>query len=116
MILTGVVVLLFLGLHFYDFWVPEMTLKYIEGGGEDAMRYYPELVHKMADTWRVGLYILSFVFLSLHLLHGFSSAFQSVGLRNRYSPAINNIGKAYAILVPLGFVFIALFHYFNHTT
>ena len=29
MILSGVVVLSFLGLHFYDFWVPEMNYKYI---------------------------------------------------------------------------------------
>ena len=30
MIFSGIVVLSFLGLHFYDFWVPEMNYKYIE--------------------------------------------------------------------------------------
>ena len=30
MIITGIVVLSFLGLHFYDFWVPEMKYKYVE--------------------------------------------------------------------------------------
>ena len=31
MLLTGIVILAFLGLHMYDFWVHEMTVKYIEG-------------------------------------------------------------------------------------
>jgi succinate dehydrogenase / fumarate reductase cytochrome b subunit len=31
MLLTGLVIFAFLGIHFYDFWVHEMTVKYIEG-------------------------------------------------------------------------------------
>ena len=31
MLISGIVILLFLGLHFYDFWIPEITTKYIEG-------------------------------------------------------------------------------------
>jgi len=27
---------------------------------------------------------------------------------------MKNIGKAYSILIPLGFIVIALFHHFNH--
>ena len=30
MIISGAVVLSFLGLHFYDFWIPEMNYKYVE--------------------------------------------------------------------------------------
>jgi len=54
------------------------------------------------------------VFLALHLLHGFSSAFQSVGANNKYTKGLKGFGKAYAIIIPLGFIFIALFHHFNH--
>lgn len=114
MLISGGVILLFLGLHFYDFWIPEINHKYIAFLPEDATRYYPELRHKFTDIIRVVLYSLSFVLLALHLNHGFQSAFQSVGFNNRkYTPALKKIGKWYSILIPLGFVFIAIFHYIN---
>ena len=113
MILSGVVVLSFLGLHFYDFWLPEMNYKYIEVLPEDPTRYYEELVHKFVSPVRVGLYVVSFFFLALHLLHGFGSSFQSMGLNNKYTPAIKAFTKIFAIAIPAGFVFIALFHHFN---
>jgi len=47
-------------------------------------------------------------------LHGFQSAFQSVGFRHRkYTPVIQKLGNIYAIAVPLGFVFIAVYHLIN---
>lgn len=114
MIWSGLFILFFLGFHFYDFWIPEINYKYIEVKPEDPNRYYDEVVHMFASPGRVGVYVLSFVFLALHLLHGFQSAFQSVGARNRnYSPLIEKLGKIYAIAVPAGFIFIALFHHFN---
>ncbi len=114
MIWSGLVILAFLGLHFYDFWVPEMVYKYVEFKPEDPNRYYEELVHKFEDPLRVGFYSVSFVLLSMHLLHGFQSAFQSVGARNsKYTPIIKKLGNIYAIAIPAGFVFIALYHHFT---
>lgn len=118
MIYTGAVILLFLGLHFYDFWLPEINTKFIQGDMTGLLpsgdyRYYEELQHKFTDIWRVAIYCLAFVFLSLHLLHGFSSAFQSVGANNKYTRGLRGFGKAYAIIIPLGFIFIALYHHFN---
>jgi succinate dehydrogenase / fumarate reductase cytochrome b subunit len=123
MIWSGLAILAFMGLHFYDFWFPEINTKYIVGdmsglldpqNADSGLRYFEELQHKFVDVWRVALYSIAFVLLSLHLLHGFSSAFQSVGANNKYTKGLKGFGKAYAILVPLGFVFIALFHHFNH--
>lgn len=113
MIVSGAVILAFLGLHFYDFWFPEMNLKYIEGGPLDSTRYYTEMVHKFADPTRTALYCLAFVLLTLHLWHGFSSSFQSIGWNNKYSQALKGFTRAYAIIVPLGFIFIALYLHFN---
>ncbi|MDP2060021.1 MAG: succinate dehydrogenase cytochrome b subunit [Flavobacteriaceae bacterium] len=114
MLVSGGVILLFLGLHFYDFWIPEINHKYVEFLPSDPTRYYPELQHKFTDIIRVILYSLSFILLALHLNHGFQSAFQSVGFNNRkYTPTLKKIGKWYSILIPLGFVFIAIFHYIN---
>jgi succinate dehydrogenase / fumarate reductase cytochrome b subunit len=50
----------------------------------------------------------------MHLLHGFNSAFQSVGANNKYTKGLKTFGKLYAILIPLGFAVIAIFHHFNH--
>ena len=120
MIWTGLAILGFLALHFYDFWIHEITVKYVQGdmsglNSSNGFRYYEELVAKFTDIWRVALYVISFVFLGLHLEHGFQSAFQSVGLRNpRFNQGLIMLGRAYSIIVPLGFVFIALFHHFTH--
>ena len=113
MIFSGAVTLAFLGLHFYDFWFPEMAHKYLESHPEDTTRYFGELVAKFQSPVRTGLYVVSFIFLMLHLLHGFASSFQSVGFNNKYSKGLKGFTVAFAIVVPLGFIFIALFHYIN---
>ena len=119
MIWSGAAILAFIVLHFIDFWIPEINIKYIVGdmtgmhNGE--FRYFHELVEKFHSPLRVGAYVIAFVFLALHLLHGFNSAFQSVGANNKYTQGLKTFGKAYAILIPLGFVIIALFHHFNHS-
>src|SRR5690606_2905548 len=119
MIYSGLFILIFLVIHFLDFWIPEINTKYIQGdvtglldpnNVESGFRYYEELTHKFVPIWRVALYCLGFVFLALHLLHGFSSAFQSVGANNKYTKGLKGFGKFYAIVIPLGFIFIALFH------
>lgn len=113
MIYSGTVILLFLGLHFYDFWVPEIQYKYIDVLPQDPHRYFEELTHKFHDPFRVGLYVVSFLFLGLHLWHGFSSSFQSLGANNKYTRALEGFGKLFAVAIPLIFVFIALFHHLN---
>lgn len=123
MIWSGLTILAFLVLHFIDFWIPEINTKYVVGDTsglvdptnlDTGFRFYEELVQKFENPYRVAAYCLAFVFLSLHLLHGFSSAFQSVGANNKYTRGLKGFGKAYAIIIPLGFIFIALFHHFNH--
>ena len=113
MAVSGGVILAFIVLHFIDFWFPEMNHKYIEFLPEDPTRYFGELQHKFTNPLRVGAYVIAFVLLALHLLHGFQSAFQSVGL-NKYTKCVKTLGKIYAIAIPAGFIIIALFHYFNH--
>ncbi len=124
MIISGAVILAFLGLHFVDFWIPEMTTKYINGdftGMHDgAFRYYHEMTEKFHNPIRVGAYVISFVLLALHLMHGFTSAFQSIGVdakspkaSNKYKPALELFGKVFSIGVPAAFILVALFHFFN---
>ena len=117
MIFSGAVILAFIVLHFIDFWFPEINYKYIEVLPEDPTRYFGELQHKFINPWRVGAYVVAFILLALHLLHGFQSAFQSIGFNNKYTKSVKIAGKIYAIVIPLGFIIIALTHHFiqlNH--
>jgi succinate dehydrogenase / fumarate reductase cytochrome b subunit len=114
MIYSGLVILAFLVLHFIDFWFPEMNYKYIEGLPVDTTRYFSELQHKFVNPIRVGAYVISFVLLGLHLAHGFQSAFQSMGFNNKYTKTVRALGKIYSIAIPLGFILVAVYHYFNH--
>ena len=119
MVLSGITILAFIVLHFIDFWFPEINTKFIQGDwsgtmeGVQGYRYHEELVHKFVNPIRVGAYVLAFIFLGLHLAHGFTSAFQSVGA-NSLRKKLEKVGIAYSIIVPLGFIFIALYHYLNH--
>ena len=118
MIYSGLFILIFMVIHFIDFWIPELNTKFIQndwtGLHDGQFRYFAELQHKFVPIWRVALYCVGFVFLSLHLLHGFNSAFQSVGANNKYTNGLKGLGKAYAILIPAGFIIIALFHHLFH--
>ena len=120
MIWSGLVILAFMVLHFIDFWIPEINTKYIQGdmsGLHDGeFRYFHELQEKFLSPARVGTYVLAFVFLAMHLLHGFMSAFQSIGANNKYTKGLQGLAKVYAIGIPLGFIIIALYHHFNHVS
>ncbi len=117
MIITGVMILLFLALHLWDFWVGEMNYKYIQFNEPDPTRYYHELIEKFHEPLRVGMYVLCFVFLCLHLLHGFQSAFQSMGWKDdARKKLISQVGNWYSYIICGGFIFIALFHYIKFLT
>ncbi|HOD09128.1 MAG TPA: succinate dehydrogenase cytochrome b subunit [Flavobacterium sp.] len=59
------------------------------------------------------LYVLAMAVLGFHLLHGFSSAFQSVGLNNsNWTPKIKLFGKLFAIVVPILFAIIPVYIHF----
>ncbi|WP_282071824.1 succinate dehydrogenase cytochrome b subunit [Polaribacter atrinae] len=114
MIYSGAAILAFIVLHFIDFWIPEVNHKYIAVLPEDPIRYFHELQEKFVPMWRVAAYVVAFVFLALHLAHGFTSAFQSMGVTAGRKKALQNFGKIYSIIIPLGFIIVALFHHFNH--
>ena len=112
MIITGAVILAFLALHMYDFWYHEMNYKYIEGLPVEENRFWGDLHSKFESLWRVVLYVIAFVLLGLHLAHGFQSSFQSIGARHpKYTPFIKAFGNWYSVLIPAGFIIIAIYHF-----
>jgi succinate dehydrogenase / fumarate reductase cytochrome b subunit len=64
--------------------------------------------------WAVIVYLLGCFSLAWHLLHGFQSAFQTMGWNHsKYTSMIRSIGIGYAVLVPLIFALMPLFFYFD---
>ena len=114
MIITGLVVLAFLLLHFYDFWLPEMDYKYISQTLPSEERYFHELQEKFHDAFRTIMYCISFVLLGLHLNHGLASSFHSVGVSSAREKKLKLAANIYSLFISVGFTTIAIFHYFSH--
>jgi succinate dehydrogenase / fumarate reductase cytochrome b subunit len=116
MIHTAVIILVFLVIHLFDFY-----FKAKFGHGHVAeITYNGKLYHdlgtmvieKFQILWVDILYIACFLFLGFHLLHGFASAFQTLGLNhNIYSPVIKSLGYIYTFIVVAGFIVIPLWIY-----
>ena len=111
MIITGITILLFIALHMVDFFFPTIKAHYITHEHLDSFQM---VAAKFTNPVYFGIYTLAFIALALHLLHGFQSSFQSVGFNNKkYTPTLNKLGNAYAILIPFGYFVVAAFHYIN---
>ncbi len=63
----------------------------------------------------VLFYVLSMLVLGFHLWHGFASAFQTLGVNHpKWTPIIKNLGKGFAVIVPLLFALIPILIYLNN--
>ena len=60
----------------------------------------------------VALYIVGVMSLAYHLMHGFSSAFQTLGINHKkYTPIIKMLGMGFSIIVPLVFAIMPISMY-----
>lgn len=114
--ILGTVILVFLAGHMYSFWF-QMHWGDIPMVSYDGVEYkdlYSVVQIAFQQTWMVTLYVIAMGFLGFHLSHGFSSAFQTLGLNHvKYSPAIKALGNIYCILVPVLFAAMPLYIYFT---
>jgi succinate dehydrogenase / fumarate reductase cytochrome b subunit len=99
--LLGTLLLLFLILHLKHFWVVSRLTDEIVSGNETL---YGEMKEVFANGWVVLVYVLGCISLSYHLLHGFQSAFQSLGINHpAWTPVIKSAGNAFSFVVPMLF-------------
>jgi succinate dehydrogenase / fumarate reductase cytochrome b subunit len=78
--------------------------------GEAMKDLYTVVQSSFQEPLLVIFYVLGMVAIAFHLVHGFQSGFQSLGLRNpKYSPLIVKAGYAFAIIVPLLFAIIPIY-------
>lgn len=113
--ILGTLILLFLVVHLWHFWV-KSRITGLEPWGLDAAGQ-ENLFGVMKEIFQyhtaVIIYVLGCFSLFWHLLHGFKSAFQSLGLNHkRYNPIIKMAGAAFSAVISLLFVSMPLaFHF-----
>ncbi len=111
--LLGTLILMFLIIHLSHFWIVSRFTNHLAHTKEHALPGQETMFDEMKETfenlWVVILYSLSMVSLGYHLLHGFQSAFQTLGLNHKnYTPLIKKIGVAFSIIVPLIFALMPI--------
>ncbi len=113
MALLGVLILVFLVIHMKGFWY-EMHWGPIGTDADGNKDLYTVVAAAFSQLWYVSVYVVMMAVLALHLLHGFQSAFQSLGLNHpRYTPVIKNVGVFFAVVVPVLFALIPVWMFAN---
>lgn len=118
MALLGSITFAFIVIHLQNFWwqihnpnalPPTMTT----ADGHEIPDLYQIVGSAFEQEWLVGLYVISMVVLAYHLIHGFNSAFQSLGLNHKkYASLLKFISIGiFGILIPLLFAAMPIFFY-----
>ena len=117
MLVLGIVVLLGLGLHLFNFWAKMQLPEVLHMMGIHAdITYATDGVHHIVNTFGCPVYsILYLVWLAalwFHLTHGFWSALHTLGWNNQiWFERWRMIGNIYSTIVVLGFAVVVLFYW-----
>jgi len=113
MIYTGGIVLVFLIIHFMNFYFIKLgwiSTTLISEGEPD---FYNIARALFMQPFYSLLYIVLFIALGFHLNHAFQAAWQTLGVNHpQYDNCIHWFGALYAILIPLGFIIIPVYFLF----
>lgn len=109
MAFTGIYFILFLVVHLLNIRFHILPTP-VAGASE-----YDVTAGVLANPGFAVFYIVSAFVLGLHLSHGLSSAFQSLGWYNRqFTPILKKISVLYGIVIALGYSAIAIFMLAKH--
>jgi len=90
--------------------------KYTENGEEvtKARDLYKQVEFAFQNPILVAFYVLAMAALSFHLIHGFKSAFQSLGFdHKKYVPIIRFLAIwLFGLIIPIGFAIMPLYVFF----
>lgn len=112
--LLGTLLLIFLVVHLKDFWVVSRFtgIPSVDANGHEDL--YAVMKDKFQDPVRVAVYLLAMVSLCYHLLHGFASAFQTMGWNHsKYNGIIKSVGVWYSIIISIVFAAMPLAIHFG---
>ncbi|HEX5473232.1 MAG TPA: succinate dehydrogenase cytochrome b subunit [Vicinamibacterales bacterium] len=109
MIYTGLITLLFVLVHLKQF---KFGTWYVIGSPPIRDLYRTEFEVFASPVW-VVVYVVCVLLVALHLRHGISSAFQSLGASHpRYTRSIVLWGTIVAVLIGVGFAIIPIWVHF----
>jgi succinate dehydrogenase / fumarate reductase cytochrome b subunit len=114
--LLGTLLLFFLVIHLANFWVPSRfgELPTVEINGKQVANQYAEIVRVFQNPLVDVLYIIGCASLLYHLLHGFQSAFRTLGVPNgKYMRIIHIAGYAFAVIVSVAFAMMPVSVYLD---
>ena len=114
--LLGTILLIFLILHWVQFWIPSRFtgMEEVTIDGKQVHDLFGLMKTTFEEPWVVLVYVLACISLAYHLLHGFQSAFRTLGLRsNRYLRIVKGLGIAFSILIPLVFALMPISMHFH---
>ena len=117
MLVLGIIVLLGLGLHLFNFWAKMQLPEVLHMLGVHAdVTYATDGVHHIVNTFSCPVYsILYLVWLAalwFHLTHGFWSALHTLGWNNKiWFERWRVIGNIYSTIVVLGFAVVVLYYW-----
>ncbi|HYM95110.1 MAG TPA: succinate dehydrogenase cytochrome b subunit, partial [Chitinophagaceae bacterium] len=113
--LLGTILLLFLLLHWWHFWIPSRFTGVAETtlpNGKNVHNLFGLMQITFSELWIVIVYVIGCFSLCWHLIHGFQSAFRTLGVsNNRYLAIINNIGIWFSVIVSLAFAMMPVSMY-----
>lgn len=120
MALLGTLLLIFIIIHLAHFWVKSRFTGLPEVNhpiyNQQMINLYSEMYLIFGNIFIVILYVLAQFALGYHLLHGFKSAFQSLGLNHtKYNSLIDVTGVAFSIVVPFIFALMPIVIYLRTT-
>jgi succinate dehydrogenase / fumarate reductase cytochrome b subunit len=94
--LLGSLLLLFLVVHLANFWLPTKVAVF----SHTEHNTFNNMKEVFAEWYIVVIYLVGVIGLLYHLLHGFQSAFQSLGINHKkYTPIIKKAGIWFSIIV-----------------
>ncbi len=112
--ILGTIILLFLIVHMKDFWY-EYKFGSLPMDAEGNKDLFSIVVSAFGEPLYVVGYIIAFVALGYHLLHGIFSAFKTFGAYpSRISSLLYFISTGLTILLTVGFIFIPIFIYLKY--
>jgi succinate dehydrogenase / fumarate reductase cytochrome b subunit len=109
--ILGSLILVFILIHLRGFWYEFKfgEIPYVTYEGVMYKNGYAVVSAAFENILYVIVYVVSMAVLAFHLSHGFSSAFQTLGINHKkYTPFIQKVGVGFAILVPALFALIPI--------
>ena len=105
--ILGSLLLIFLVVHLAHFWIDTKIAVFT--GKADKHNTFNEMKEVFSNWYIVALYLIGVGSLLFHILHGFQSAFQTLGLNHKkYTPIIKKFGIWFSIIVCLLFASMPL--------